>query len=159
MNIFTHPNPVWRDRADFIIGIWIADFVAVGGGLPRWEQLWGRRLSDNCFELCCIPCFAPNLTLGDQVETATEFGREYAIQRIVKHSGYSSFQIWFSNSNTNNVVREVMEELTNLSCLTEWYSAHALGVSVSNRMTAEDVNSYLLAHSNLGHLEYQTHFV
>jgi hypothetical protein len=43
-----HETPVWRERANFIIG---AALDAPG----KWEQLWARQVSPNRFELCCIP--------------------------------------------------------------------------------------------------------
>jgi Domain of unknown function (DUF4265) len=160
MNIFTHPFPVWRDRANFIIGIWIPDFAETESGRSeqRWEQLWSKQLSDDCFELCCIPCFAPHLALGDHVQTDAEFGKEYAIQRIIKRSGQVSFQIWFGNSTEEGISEKAVRELETLTCLTEWYSEHALGVSAPDEAIAKEVRDLLQSHEDSGHLEYQTHF-
>ena len=60
-----HLNPAWRDRANFIA------FVSIELDEPgeRWEQLWARQIANNLFEICCIPFFAYDLALGDQVDT------------------------------------------------------------------------------------------
>lgn len=46
-----HADPVWRDRSDFVIAASVEDAdVAV-------EQLFARKVSARCFEICCIPPF------------------------------------------------------------------------------------------------------
>jgi hypothetical protein len=158
MRIFTHPYPVWRVRANFIIGIWISDFEVDSPSDQSWEQLWSRRISDNRFELCCIPCFAPDLALGDEVETATELGRPYAIQRVLKRSGHWAFQVWFGNSNQETMRDDVVREVVQLSCLHEWYSPNALGISAPSRTQAKSLVNMLRSYEQSANLEYQTGF-
>ncbi|NOV98762.1 hypothetical protein HDG69_003357 [Isoptericola halotolerans] len=55
-----HDEPAWRERASFI----------VHAALPeqgRYEQLWCRQVSDDTFEVCCIPFFLYDVALGDLV--------------------------------------------------------------------------------------------
>lgn len=59
-----HFNPVWREDANFIIGI---EINISSGDDPSWEQLWSRKISENRFMICCIPFFPYNLSLGDEV--------------------------------------------------------------------------------------------
>jgi hypothetical protein len=61
--VAVHPDGLWRDRADFVLGARLDD---VPGHPDAWEQLWARRVGDF-FEICCIPFFAYDLALGDVV--------------------------------------------------------------------------------------------
>src|SRR5437016_12137654 len=58
-----HPEPVWRERADFIIS---APLLLEEG---RAEQLSAWHEEDHLFEICCIPFFVFDVALGDVVET------------------------------------------------------------------------------------------
>lgn len=71
-----HPDPVWRDRSNFVIGARLPE-------PGRTEQLWARQLGDRRFELCCIPFFLYDLALGDVVETDDN----YDVVRVLKPSG------------------------------------------------------------------------
>lgn len=92
----THEYPVWREKADFIIGVeFDADDAAPS---KRREQLWSRRLAGDRFEVCCIPFFAYDINLGDEVETWSHGERRYEVRRVVKDSGRYTFRIWFGAS-------------------------------------------------------------
>lgn len=55
-----HQHPVWRDRADHIVN------VDLDHGLSgKQEQLWTRLVGADEVEICCIPFFAYDLSLGD----------------------------------------------------------------------------------------------
>jgi hypothetical protein len=81
-----HLHPVWRDRADFIIA---ASITGLAGA--RWEQLWARQLSRDEFEICCIPFFLYNLSLGDVVQTEPRDQKRYVVSRVLLDAGYSEF--------------------------------------------------------------------
>jgi hypothetical protein len=82
-----HSDPVWRERADFIIG---APLHEEG----RAEQLWARRLDEPLlFEICCIPFFLYDVALGDVVQT--DASSELA--RVVEPSGRFVFRAWFGD--------------------------------------------------------------
>lgn len=63
MRIATHQEPVWRDRADYIIRVDLADHGMPGSA----EQMWTRATSDGMYEICCIPFFTYGIALGDVV--------------------------------------------------------------------------------------------
>jgi len=65
-----HPNPVWREKANFIIG---AQCTNKADKTNAWEQLWSRKVSGNIFEICCIPFFLYDISLGDEVKTDQDF--------------------------------------------------------------------------------------
>lgn len=79
-----HPNPVWRQRADYIIAATVDDRERPG----RTEQLWARALSGHQYELCCIPFFLYGLSLGDLVETDSD----HLVSRVVERSGRATFR-------------------------------------------------------------------
>jgi hypothetical protein len=61
-----HPEPVWRDRADFVVHAELPE----ADRPKRFEQLWARQLAEREFELCCIPFFIYDVALGDVVRTS-----------------------------------------------------------------------------------------
>src|SRR3954453_9406655 len=67
-----HAAPVWRERADFVIGARLPEE-------GRAEQLWARRIEGRHFEVCCIPFFLYDVALGDVVETDAD----YDLERVV----------------------------------------------------------------------------
>ena len=79
--IIVHPNPAWRDRANFIIRGRINS--ADSGSGPSIEQLWACQIDEFQFEICCIPFFLYNLTLGDVVTTGT-FGESNRLKEESK---------------------------------------------------------------------------
>src|SRR5947199_5228528 len=83
----THSEPVWRERADFIIGARLPEH-------GRSEQLWAKKLSKNRYEICCIPFFLYDLALGDIVET----NDDHDLVGVVQRSGRFVFRVWFGDS-------------------------------------------------------------
>ena len=64
---FQHLNPVWREKANFIIGA-VVPSLKNNPKEKVWEQLWARKIDNDHYEICCIPMFAYGLALGDVVE-------------------------------------------------------------------------------------------
>jgi hypothetical protein len=143
-----HPEPVWRERANFIISAAL-DKV-------RWEQLWARRLGPNRFEICCIPFFAYDLALGDEVETAPSNGMQYVVSKVVKPSRRYVFRVWFGDSTDALIRDQVLAWLTSSGCLLEWSSDNLLSVDVSTQAGAEEVAAYLQKQEDQGLLRYET---
>lgn len=146
-----HENPVWRERADFII---LAK-VRSETGESRWEQLWARQLNDNRFEICCIPFFVYDLALGDEVETGPEAGKRYVIKRVTKPSGRYTFRVWFTNSAMRHTLPE---KITGMGCLLEWQSkdGNLLAIDAESETLAREVADILGDEEALGHLVFET---
>ncbi len=151
-NIAVHLNPVWRDRADFIIMARLEDDVPGG----RFEQLWARKLNGNLFEICCIPFFIYDLDLGDHVETTTEGEPQYLIRQIVWKSGHYSFRVWFKETTHPGSPDEVMNKMEEMGCLWEWHSKELLGLDAPSEEKAQQLSDYLAKEMELGHLIYET---
>src|ERR1044072_2216153 len=109
----THAAPVWRDRGDFLIQ---AELIGEGS-VVAIEQLWARQLKEERFEICCIPCFAYDLALGDEVETV-----DWVVQRVVKKSGHYTFRVLLGNSSEPNILERTLELVDSLGLAVECYS-------------------------------------
>ena len=146
--VAVHENPVWRDRSDFIIRTYLED----NEGRSEWEQLWVRRVDERTFSLCCIPFFAYDLALGDEVETDAN----YAVQGVVRASGQFTFRVWFGDSAKPAIKDEVSRQLEAAGALFEWSSANLLAISAKDDDQAQAVADYLNARQNFGDLTYET---
>lgn len=142
----THSEPVWRDRANFII----VSRIDPGGTDVRTEQLWARKLSERRFQLCCIPFFVYNLALGDVVET----DEEYLLQRVTARSGHYTFRVAFKPP--PDVREEVVDQLQALDALLEWSSASLLAVDAADYKHAQRVADFLWKREQHGELTYET---
>lgn len=145
-----HEQPVWRDRADFIVNAELPEM-----DLPRrFEQLWTRQLGDDEFEICCIPFFLYDVALGDVVSTSPRDGRGYVLERVVRPSGRYVFRIWFGES--FHPRESVARELQDLGALVEWSSVNLLAVDAENEKRAQAVADYLDAREKKGELMFET---
>lgn len=143
-----HQGPVWRDRANFIIAVEL-----IGSDLMT-EQLWAKQLSDDTFEICCIPFFVYDVALGDVVQTAPAGGRRYMVQRVVRPSGRFVFRVWFGDSFQPR--REIAEQLEALGAVLEWSSPNLLAVDVADEDLAKVISGWLLEREQQGQLVYET---
>lgn len=142
----THSEPVWRDRADFII----AATVRPSDGQVTTEQLWVRRVAGKRFELCCIPFVVYNLALGDIVETTDDL----VVDRVAEPSGHFVFRVFFPHSDSPRGA--TFSALTALDALTEWSSPSLLAVDASNETRAKAIANFLQQAEDHGHLMYET---
>ncbi len=145
--IISHPDPVWRDKANHLLH---AAFEH--NGSPELEQLWCRHVSgpDRHFEICCIPFFAKNLSLGDIV-SANESGH---IVEVIEHSGRYTFRVWFGDS-TQDVRNGVIEFAKN-DYLLEWSSTNLLAIDASDCQMAQSLADMLYQREGKGELVYDT---
>jgi len=150
IKIFTHSNPVWSEKANFIIGIPIV--VKGRGDSDAWEQLWSKQILDRHFEICCIPFFAYNLALGDEVET----DNNYMITSVIKPSGHYTFRIWLGSTSDNQVRLDILRDIERIGCLFEWYSDNLVGVDAESEAKARSISSALLKREKLGQIVYET---
>lgn len=143
----THKEPARRERANFIIN---AKLPQDG----RFEQLWARQISEDVFELCCIPFFLYDIALGDIVQTGHEGGRKYMFVRVVQPSGHYVFRAHFGRSASPG--DEVVERLTELGAVTEWSSASLLAIDAIDLDHAQQIADFLKVRSDSGQLIYET---
>lgn len=144
-----HLNPVWEEKADFIIGINLQT------ELPNydivWEQLWCKKISNDHFMICCIPFFAKDLSLGDEVETDAN----NMVKSVIKPSGQYTFRVWFGDSKDPNIRNTIIKELVQTDCSIEWYSENLLAISCSEQ-NAQRIADFLFEKQNNGEIFYDT---
>jgi hypothetical protein len=152
-DVVVHENPIWRERANFIIAASILDVRPVARW--HWEQLWARQTDENRFEICCIPFFVYDLALGDKVETETIGEKKYVLNRVISQSGRYTFRAWFSGPSGR---AEIIEEVTKLGCLTEqrWPSSGLLAIDAATDEMAVAVANLLHKREVAGQLNYET---
>ena len=142
-----HQEPVWRDRANFVF----AARLGTKDGKNEWEQLWGTKTATHRFILCCIPFFAHDISLGDEVETDADF----VLQRVVHHAGQATFRVWFGAQ--DKAAREALvREIEAMKPLFEWSSENLLALSAPDGAEAQKVADYLQAREEQGLLQYET---
>jgi hypothetical protein len=90
------------------------------------------------------------------VETASEWGMQYVMQRVIKPSGHYTFRVWFGNSSEQTIQPQVLKEINVIGCLMEYYSTNLLGVDATSDSQAQEVANLLFRHQQLGHLVYET---
>lgn len=142
-----HQEPIWRDRADFVF----AAHLGTKDGKSEWEQLWGERTAARRFILCCIPFFARDLALGDEVETDADF----VLQQVVHRGGQTTFRVWFGGQGST-ARQELVKEIEAMMPLMEWSSENLLALSVRDGDEAQKVSDYLQAREEQGLLQYET---
>lgn len=126
----------------------IPDAVAAG---PEREQLWGRRLDERKLEVCCIPFFIYGVALGDIVE----IDENSVLANVVEKAGRYVFRVWLGET-VNPWREEVLEELSRLGCLTEFYSQNVIAVDAQDEPQAQTLANLLAGFSSRGILEYET---
>jgi Domain of unknown function (DUF4265) len=120
-----HDEPVWRDKANFLI---LADLAE--HGMPgRWEQLWTRQIANNKFELCCLPYFTYGLALGDVVNTKPRRGMNDVLARVLKRSGRHLLRLWLKNGNALGK-EYIYAYIAENRPLHEWSSEHLVAIDV-----------------------------
>lgn len=138
-----HVEPMWLDRADFVI--W-ARTKQDEGDVP--EQLWAKRLGARRFQLCCIPFFAYDLALDDVVETDDA----HLITNVIHRSGRYVFRVWFED---NAHQERTIAQLQVLGSLIERSSAHLVAVDAAGERMAQEVAGFLEAQEAAGVLTFE----
>ena len=145
-----HLDPVWRDKADYILRVRIPG--SFSGFTSLWEQLWARKISDDLYEICCIPFFLYDVSLGDHVKT----DRDDCITEVVERSGHYTFRVWFGDSKDLTICPNVLQAAHEMGCLLEFYNPNLLGIDASTLEMAEHISGYLLEKQQSGLLVYET---
>jgi len=141
-----HGEPVWRDRADSLIQVQLSF-----KGTEYYEQLWARHVAADVFEVCCIPVFAYNLSLGDYVESS-----EYVVRQVVRRSGRYTFRVRFDLDNHAYAREEVMAEVQRRAHLFEWHSPALVALDADSPESAQALADLLAEREQRGELAYES---
>ena len=155
-NIAVHADPVWRDRANFLIMARLPLLSEVNVPSKEWEQLWCKQVAEDRFELCCIPFFLYDLALGDVVETGLEGDGRYIFRRVVIPSGRYCFRAWFGRCSTRDCRDEVIQFAAQLDCLFEWSSTNLLAIDSDSEVKAQALADFLFQREKDESLVYET---
>jgi uncharacterized protein DUF4265 len=145
-----HQDPVWRERANFIIHAELSEKDRP----KRFEQIWARQFADDRFEVCCIPFFVFNIALGDVVVTSPKGGLKYVVEKVIESSGRYVFRVWLGHSPQPR--DQIVSELRALGSLIEWSSPNLLAVDAADREHAQLVADFLMGREKAGLLVYET---
>lgn len=139
--IVTHDFPAWREKANFIFTTRLSEELGIAD-MFEWEQLWGREIESNTFELCCIPFFAYNLALGDIVETGSYETRKFVVNRLVSTAGHKTFRLFFRRSDRWD---EIVDEIRGIGCTVEprWRMSKLVAVDVAQEQERLALENYL----------------
>ena len=146
-----HLNPVWRERANYIVDA----KLEAPDSRRQYEQLWARRVDHRHFEICCIPFFLYDVNLGDEVATRAEGDRLYVVEGVVTASNRYTFRVWFGESSAPNARNEVVRQLGETELL-EWYSTNLLAVDAPTIERAQSIADYLETKERERQLMYET---
>jgi hypothetical protein len=146
-----HADPVWSDKQDTVVYAPLEESVDV-----RWEELPARQVSGTIFEICCIPFFVYDISLGDHVEIisdSTEIDR--VVGRVVNTRGHYTFRLWFGESPEPTDPGKVIEEVARCGGDIEWSSKNLLAIDVPAG-SSQRFADYLFEQAERGEFVYET---
>ncbi|MGO4454268.1 DUF4265 domain-containing protein [Arthrobacter sp. RAF14] len=142
-----HDEPIWRAKSNYIINAAIPDS-------EYFEQLYVRNIDGESYEVCCIPFFLYNVSLGDTVTTRVEGPQRYLLNEVTEQSSRYVYRAYFSEENLPNRGK-LMDRLRDLDCGYEWFSRSLVAID-SRGSVAQEAANRLMELENLGVLIYET---
>ena len=147
-----HPQPVWGDRADFMLQLRIETGNPQVDAEPRYEELPVQNLGDGFCRICCIPIFLYDLALGDVLKI-----NNGQLEGVAQESGHHTFRAYFGRAFMPAARSVLIDELAIMpGVFTEWYSNDLLGLSAENDAVANERARWLETAMSRGQLQYET---
>lgn len=140
-----HREPAWGEHADSVV----ATAVTLADGSAAIEQLWGRQVAEDLYELCCIPFFALDLAMGDVVEVDAN----HRITRVVRPSGRYVFRVQLGSS--AHALADTIDALEDAGGLLEWSGMSMIAVDARDATHASEIADFLGERRDGGHLTYE----
>ncbi len=136
--IVTHDEPAARARTNYIVRLSLA-----ADGLPgRYEQVWTRTEDNVSCELCCIPFFTYDLSLGDVVRQTSDDG-EY---QIVSKAGHRTIRFAIQDEKFRHEGHDsLLAAIASVGCLAEFHG-HMAGygaIDIVGERQSESVRALL----------------
>jgi hypothetical protein len=148
--LIRHLHPVKRDNGDACI---LATCIPpVGTKYEVWEALWCKRKAKDRVEVCCIPFFVYNLSLGDIILV----DQNQHMKKVIKESGHYTFRVWFGDSKDENIREDVIKGVTEKGCGFEWSTNNLLAIDTPTLRHAQDIAHFLKEKMDQGSLIYET---
>jgi hypothetical protein len=127
-----HHHPVWGEKANAVIHAPIEH----EGAREMRESLWAKYLSDNRYQICCIPFFVYDLALADEVSTRLDDTGSLLFEKVLKPSGNETFWIFFNEPDRPDVRANVYHKITGLGCIVEGYNKSLLAFNAESESQA-----------------------
>jgi Domain of unknown function (DUF4265) len=148
--IATHDEPAARSRTNYILRLSLA-----ADGLPgRYEQVWTRTEDKVSFELCCIPFFTYDMSLGDVIRTTTDDG-EY---EIVSKGGHRTIRFAIQDEKFRHEGHDSLHaSIASAGCLAE-FRGHMRGygaIDIVDEHQSETVRALLTPLAEQGLLMWE----
>jgi len=150
----THQDPLWRDRANYIFMAELKDERILGSAYS-YEQMWGRKVTGEFtpVELCCVPFFVPELSLGDVVSLQKDASGLPVMRDVVVRSGRGVLRVVFVNPTRGREV--VLNRIISAGGAPERSSVSYYAVSVDNADEQAAVEAVLTVEVHDGSLMYE----
>ncbi len=116
------------------------------------ETMWALKRNDG-YEIDNIPFYVKELALGDVVAAEAEADGTLWFSELVRPSGHSTLQLWFSNEHE---VQPIRDELKRMGCASEVSDLPRLvAVDVPPNVAYAKVKEFLDQGEHAGTFEYQ----
>lgn len=134
-NVATHRQPAWGPKSNTILRINLAADAMPG----RFEQIWAKKVGDDCFEVCCIPFFAYGIALGDLVEADANF----TIIQVKEKCGRRLLRFAIADERQWEAIHVALHDwVEKRELLYEWLGARYLAVDIPPRVEIPDLSSF-----------------
>jgi hypothetical protein len=148
-DIATHSNPAWPRATSFILHADLAPF-----GMPgRWEQLWTTQLSDDRFEVCCIPFFTYGVALGDTVSAGQREGKHWVMGEVISRSGHRTLRLAAESPASARALHEALHEsLAHTGLAHEWHGSGYVAIDLPPGTQPQEILTLFAGHIKAGTL-------
>jgi hypothetical protein len=121
-------------------------------GENETETMWALKREDG-YEIDNIPFYVKGLALGDVVSARAEADGTLWFSELVRSSGHSTIQLWFSDEHD---VQPIRDELKRMGCASEVSDLPRLvAVDVAPGVSYVQVKGFLDQSEHAGTFEYQ----
>lgn len=145
--IYAHPHPVWHDRVNSALMLPMISPETE----QCFEQLWTAYSKvENAYQVCCVPFYVYDITLGDWLDLDTTKGNHV---RRIRTIGHTTLRIWFYEVTQ---MQTMVHKLLDLGCFCEQGTDNQLiGVSVPDEVSLATVSQVLQSEVERGTLSYE----
>jgi hypothetical protein len=98
--------------------------------LGKLEFLWARHLNNDEYQLDSIPLLVFGLSLGDVVVTSVSEQDGLIFDRVVHHSGHSTYRVSAAEGVSQSMFAQCIARLEALGCRFEKASERFLAIDV-----------------------------
>jgi Domain of unknown function (DUF4265) len=154
----------WESAGEYSVEIWFR-IEKNERGYPvskNWEQLLARPLteSDACFQIESVPFYLKNISRGDIVKAKTVANPEiqeeeiFEFDEVLDRGGHNTYRLLLLKKHLEDP-RFTENELLKKGLAVEEQHGDFFAVDVPPSLDQKEIDSYLVAESELGRWELQ----